>query len=44
MSREADYQTRAGAGESDVPSSVGHEQDWQPYPFIAYSALCDDHT
>ena len=23
--------------------SADHEQDWQPYPVDAYSAICDDH-
>ena len=31
-------------GNIDFPCSADHEQDWQPYPFYPYSAICDDHT
>ena len=36
-----DSQARTGV---HFPCSADHEQDWQPYPFDAYSAICDDHT
>ena len=32
-----------GQGNVHFPCSADHEQDWQPYPFDPYSAICDDH-
>ena len=37
-------QARTGTGGYYFPYSADHEQDWQPYPFDPYSAICDDHT
>ena len=31
-------------GNNNYPCSAYHEQDWQPYPVDAYSAINDDHT
>ena len=31
-------------GNIHFPCSADHEQDWQPYPFDPYFAICDDHT
>ena len=37
-------QARTGTGGYYFPYSADHEQDWQPYPFDPYSAICDDRT
>ena len=31
-------------GNINFPCSGHDDQDWQPYPFDPYSAICDGHT
>ena len=44
VSRDQILRHVRGQGNIHFPCSAGHEQDWQPYPFDPYSAICDDHT
>ena len=44
VSRDQILRYAVGQGNIIFPCSAGHEQDWQPYPFDPYSAICDDHT
>ena len=43
-SRETKFSGTHGDRGILFPCSADHEQDWQPYPFDPYSAICDDHT
>ena len=43
-SRDQILRHARGQGNINFPPSADHEQDWQPYPFDPYSAICDDHT
>ena len=38
------FRRERGQGDINLPCSVDHEQDWQPYPVDPYFAICDDHT
>ena len=44
VSRDQILRHVRGQGNINFPCSADHEQDWQPYPFNPYSAICDDHT
>ena len=44
VSRDQILRHVRGQGHINFPCSADHEQDWQPYPVDAYSAICDDHT
>ena len=44
VSRDQIFRHARGQGSIHFPCSDDHEQDWQPYPVDAYSAICDDHT
>ena len=44
VSRDQIFRHARGQGNVHFPCSADHEQDWQPYPFDPYSAICDDHT
>ena len=44
VSRDQILRHARGQGGIHFPCSADHEQDWQPYPFDPYSAICDDHT
>ena len=44
LSRETQFTGACGQGNSHLPCSADHEQDWRPYPVDPYSAICDDHT
>ena len=44
VSRDQILRHARGQGNIHFPCSADHEQDWQPYPFDPYSAICDDHT
>ena len=35
---------RRERGQGKFPCPADHGQDWQPYAFRLYSAICDDHT
>ena len=42
VSRDQILRREQGQGNINFPCSADHEQDWQPYPFDAYLAICDD--
>ena len=44
VSRDQIPKRKQGQGNIHFPCSSDHEQDWQPYPLVPYSAICDDHT
>ena len=44
VSRDQILRRERGQGNINFPSSADHEQDWQPCPVDAYSAMCDNHT
>ena len=44
VSRDQILRHAQGQGNIHLPCSADHEQDWQPYPVIPYSAICDDYT
>ena len=44
VSRDQILRHARGQGNINFPCSADHEQDWQPYPVDAYSAICDDHV
>ena len=44
VSRDQILRHARGQGNINFPCSADHEQDWQPYPVDAYSAICDDHA
>ena len=43
VSRGQILRRERGQGKVYFPCSADHEQDWQPYPVDAQSAVCDDH-
>ena len=44
FSRDQTLRRERGQGKIHFPCSADHEQDWQPYPVVPYSAMCDDHA
>ena len=44
VSRDQILRRERGQGKFRFPSSVDHEQDWQPSPVDPYSAESADHT
>ena len=45
VSRDQILRHARGQRNIHFPCSADHEQDWEPYPVDAYSAIiCDDHT
>ena len=44
VSRDQILRRERGQRNIRFPCSADHEQDWQPYPFDTYSAICYGHT
>ena len=43
VSRDQTPRRKRGQGNINLPCSVDHEQDWQPYPVGPFLAIYDKH-